>query len=48
MNALFDDYLKKYWTLRYKLRLFGDLDEYLSNYLASFIIGDGVMSTKRT
>jgi len=44
VNELFDAYLKHYWRLRVKLRLFGSLSEHLLDlHVAPFLIGDGVL-----
>ena len=46
-NAVFDDFLRRYWNLRVGLRLFGSLDEYLLNrHLAPYLIGEGVLACK--
>ena len=47
MNELFDAYLKQYWRLRVKLRLFGSLSEHLLDlHVAPFLIGDGVLKKR--
>ena len=47
MNALFDAYLKHYWRLRVKLRVFGSLSEHLLDlHVAPFLIGDGVLKKR--
>ena len=49
MNALFDAYLKHYWRLRVRLRLFGSLSEHLLDlHVAPYLIGDGILSKKRS
>ncbi len=49
MNALFDAYLKLYWRLRVKLRVFGSLSEHLLDlHVAPYLIGDGILSKKRS
>ena len=49
VNELFDAYLQHYWRLRVKLRLFGSLSEHLLDlHVAPFLIGDGVLSKKRS
>ena len=49
MNALFDAYLKHYWRLRVKLRVFGRISEHLLDlHVAPYVIGDGVLSKKRS
>ena len=53
LNQIFDEFFTKYWMLRLRLRVVGRRsvaqqrvlgDLYLSNHLASFVIGDGVLS----
>ena len=55
LNQIFDEFLTKYWMLRLRLRVIGRRsvaqqrvlgDLYLSNHLASFVIGDGVLSSR--
>ena len=47
LNELFDAYLKQYWRLRVKLRLFGSLSEHLLDlHVAPFLIGDGVLKKR--
>ena len=49
LKALFDSYLQHYWRLRVKLRLFGSLSEHLLDlHVAPYLIGDGVLSKKRS
>ena len=49
LNELFDAYLTHYWKLRVKLRLFGSISEHLLDlHVAPFLIGDGVLSKKRS
>ena len=49
LNALFGSYLKHYWKLRVRLRLFGSLSEHLLDlHVAPFLIGDGILSKKRS
>ena len=48
LNELFDAYLKHYWKLRVRLRVFGPVSEHLLDlHVAPFVIGDGVLK-KRT
>ena len=55
LNQIFDEFFTKYWMLRLRLRVIGRRsvaqqrvlgDLYLSNHLASFVIGDGVLSSR--
>ena len=47
MNALFDAYLKHYWRLRVKLRVFGRISEHLLDlHVAPYVIGDGVLKKR--
>ena len=55
LNQIFDEFLTKYWMLRLRLRVIGRRsvaqqrvlgDLYLSAHLASFVIGDGVLSSR--
>ena len=55
LNQIFDEFFTKYWMLRLRLRVVGRRsvaqqrvlgDLYLSNHLASFVIGDGVLSSR--
>ena len=47
MNALFDAYLKHYWRLRVKLRVFGPISEHLLDlHVAPYVIGDGVLKKR--
>ena len=49
LNALFESYLKHYWKLRVRLRLFGSLSEHLLDlHVAPYLIGDGILSKKRS
>ena len=49
VNELFDAYLQHYWRLRVKLRLFGSLSEHLLDlHVAPYLIGDGILSKKRS
>ena len=49
VNELFDAYLQRYWKLRVKLRVFGPISEHLLDlHVAPFLIGDGVLSKKRS
>ena len=49
LNELFDAYLQHYWRLRVRLRLFGSLSEHLLDlHVAPFLIGDGILSKKRS
>ena len=49
LNALFDAYLKHYWRLRVKLRVFGPVSEHLLDlHVAPYLIGDGILSKKRS
>lgn len=47
INELFDAYLKHYWRLRVKLRVFGPISEHLLDlHVAPFLIGDGVLKKR--
>ena len=49
LNALFKSYLKHYWKLRVRLRLFGSLSEHLLDlHVAPYVIGDGVLKKRRS
>ena len=49
LNELFDAYLTHYWKLRVRLRLFGSLSEHLLDlHVAPYLIGDGILSKKRS
>jgi len=49
LNELFDAYLQHYWRLRVKLSLFGSLSEHLLDlHLAPYVIGEGILSKKRS
>jgi hypothetical protein len=44
---LFDAYLRRYWKLRVRLRVFGRISEHLLDlYVAPFVIGDGVLKKR--
>ena len=44
---LFDAYLRRYWKLRVRLRLFGRISEHLLDlHVAPFLIGDGVLKKR--
>ena len=47
MKALFESYLKHYWKLRVRLRVFGPVSEHLLDlHVAPFVIGDGVLKKR--
>ena len=49
LNELFDSYLTHYWRLRVKLRVFGPISEHLLDlHVAPYLIGDGILSKKRS
>ena len=46
---LFDAYLRRYWKLRVRLRVFGPINEHLLDlHLAPYVIGEGILSKKRS
>ena len=49
LNALFGSYLKHYWKLRVRLRVFGRISEHLLDlHVAPYVIGEGILSKKRS
>ena len=47
LNELFDAYLKHYWKLRVKLRVFGPISEHLLDlHVAPYLIGDGALKKR--
>ena len=47
MKALFESYLKHYWKLRVRLRVFGPISEHLLDlHVAPYLIGDGVLKKR--
>ena len=49
LNELFDAYLQHYWKLRVRLRVFGPISEHLLDlHLAPYVIGEGILSKKRS
>ena len=47
LSALFDSYLKHYWKLRVRLRVFGPISEHLLDlHVALFLIGDGILNQR--
>ena len=49
MNALFDSYMRHYWKLCVRLRVFGPINEHLLDlHVAPYLIGDGILSKKRS
>ena len=49
LKALFESYLKHYWKLRVRLRVFGPINEHLLDlHLAPYVIGEGILSKKRS
>ena len=49
LNALFRSYLKHYWKLRVRLRVFGRISEHLLDlHVAPYVIGEGILSKKRS
>ena len=49
MNALFDSYMRHYWKLCVRLRVFGPINEHLLDlHLAPYVIGEGILSKKRS
>ena len=49
LNALFDSYMQHYWKLCVRLRVFGPINEHLLDlHLAPYVIGEGILSKKRS
>ena len=47
LNELFDSYLRRYWKLRVRLRLFGRISEHLLDlHVAPFLIGEGALEKR--